>query len=304
MFKIQEVIKDLKSMVAIGVDYLAQCAGNLITSSRDKAEDVSLEEMGRRVKIALRALEGEDLSTSGAATTREKTSQEISQDMVASSSVDPLKLSDEKLRSFIVKLCEMPDICDEETDPDEILRRQMRVEAKRIIANHRRDMQLSVSAPLTTDINNNPLYDCAVHGDIKEVSLLLPTKDSESSALKGTIRFKSEKSLQMNQQPIDELRKEEQTSKQADFWFEVKMKMTEGFSIVGATLYENTNALSIDHFKSHSPLPKSTYKAAAHFYCESDPSNPGIFELYCYSSWNRLTDLSNVLVFHVKEATK
>lgn len=80
--------------------------------------------------------------------------------------------------------------------------------------------------------------------------------------------------------------------------------MTEGFSIVGATLYENTNALSIDHFKSHSPIPKSTTKEVAHFDCESDPSNPSIFELYCYSSRHRLTGLSNVLVFHVKEDAK
>jgi hypothetical protein len=239
---------------------------------------------------------------------------------------DPQKMSDERLRQFLWKIFETPDVFDDETDPEEIQKRQLRVEAKRTIANHRRDIRLSVTAPLTTDRNKNPLYHCAVLGETKEVSLLLPTKDFESRVLKGTIRLKSEKSVKANQQPIVELPKKEpketdslislpadglprreerpDTSELADFWFEVQMKLAEGFSIVGATLFENTNALSIDQFKSDSPIPKSTAKAVAHFDCESDPSNPDLFELYCYSSLDRLRGLSSVLVFQVKETAK
>lgn len=238
---------------------------------------------------------------------------------------NPQKMSDERLRQFLWKIIETPDVFDDETDPKEILRRQMRVEAKRTIANYRRDIRLSVSAPLATDRNKNPLFYCDL-GEIQTVSLHLPTKDSESRVLQGTIRLKSEKSVQANQQSIVELPKKEpkekdspislpadglprkeaapDTSKLAVFWFELAMTLSEGVSIVGATLFENTNSLSIDHFKSHSPIPKSMAKAVAHFDCESDPSNRSLFELSCYSSLNRLTDLSSVLVFQVKEAPK
>jgi hypothetical protein len=156
--------------------------------------------------------------------------------------------------------------------------------------------------------------------------LLLSPKDSAPFVVDGTIRSKNEYSVESNQKPIAEVPKKESkvtdsgislpadsmrrkeatpdTSKLADFWFELSVPLPEGFSIVAATLFENTQALSIDQFKSHSPIPESTAKAVAHFDCESNPSNPNQFDLYCYSSWDRVTNLSSVLVFQVKEVAK
>lgn len=66
MSNIKEVIKDLKSVRTIALDWLDRVASNLINSSQDKAGDLSLEEMSRRVNLALLALQGKDVSTKAA----------------------------------------------------------------------------------------------------------------------------------------------------------------------------------------------------------------------------------------------
>ena len=66
MSNIKEVIKDLKSVSTIALDWLERVASNLINSSQDKAGDLSLEEMSRRVNLALLALQGKDVSTKAA----------------------------------------------------------------------------------------------------------------------------------------------------------------------------------------------------------------------------------------------
>jgi len=239
---------------------------------------------------------------------------------------DPINMSDIELREFVRKIIDTPEDFDDEIDPEERQKMQMRVEAKRFFANRRRDIRLSVSAPLVTDSNTNPLYDCVTFGDTQQVRLLLSPKDSVPFVVDGTIRSKIEKSVESNQKPIVEVPKKESkvtdsgislpaasmrrkeatpdTSKLADFWFELSMPLPEGFSIVAATLFENRLALLIDQFTIHSPIPESTAKAVAHFDCESNPSNPNQFDLYCYSSWDRVTNLSSVLVLQVKEASK
>jgi hypothetical protein len=64
--------------------YLAQAAGILVK----KAEKLSLEEISRRLDGALRALRGEDVSTSAGVPTAQKTSLQIAEDMVKSYAFD------------------------------------------------------------------------------------------------------------------------------------------------------------------------------------------------------------------------
>jgi hypothetical protein len=80
-----QVIEDKVAQAATLLSsYLAQAAGILVK----KAEKLSLEEISRRLDGALRALRGEDVSTSAGVTTAQKTSLQIAEDMVKSYAFD------------------------------------------------------------------------------------------------------------------------------------------------------------------------------------------------------------------------
>jgi hypothetical protein len=80
-----QVIEDKVAQAATLLSsYLAQAAGILVK----KAEKLSLEEISRRLDGALRALRGEDVSTSAGVPTAQKTSLQIAEDMVKSYAFD------------------------------------------------------------------------------------------------------------------------------------------------------------------------------------------------------------------------
>ena len=64
--------------------FVAQAAAGLV----NKAETLSVDEMSRRLDGALRALRGEDVSTSAGVTTAQKTSLQIAKEMVKSYAFD------------------------------------------------------------------------------------------------------------------------------------------------------------------------------------------------------------------------
>ena len=84
MTALQVVTEKVAEVIKLAAGFLAQAAAGLLS----KAETLSVDEMSRRLDGALRALRGEDLSTSGAVATAQKTSLEIAQEMVNSYKFD------------------------------------------------------------------------------------------------------------------------------------------------------------------------------------------------------------------------
>jgi hypothetical protein len=89
---VQEVIGKAQEVIGIAVGYIRQAASRLLTTASEKADGLSFEEMSRRlVDGALRALRGEEVSTSGAATnplTTAKPPLQLAQEMVDSYTFD------------------------------------------------------------------------------------------------------------------------------------------------------------------------------------------------------------------------
>ena len=80
-----EVVAGKESPVAnLNATVVSQAASNPVS----KAESLSLEDMSRRLDGALRALRGEEVSTSGSAATAQRTSLQIAHEMVDSYAFD------------------------------------------------------------------------------------------------------------------------------------------------------------------------------------------------------------------------
>jgi hypothetical protein len=88
MSTIQAVIDKAKAVVKIARDYVSQATSILVGTASEKADLLTLEEMSRRLDIAVRALRGEDVSTSAGVTTAQKTSLQIAKEMVESYAFD------------------------------------------------------------------------------------------------------------------------------------------------------------------------------------------------------------------------
>ena len=84
MSTFQGVTEKVAEVTQLAAGFLAQAAGILVK----KAEKLSLEEISRRLDGALRALRGEDVSTSAGVPTAQKTSLQIAEDMVKSYAFD------------------------------------------------------------------------------------------------------------------------------------------------------------------------------------------------------------------------
>ena len=84
MSTFQGVTEKVAEVTQLAAGFLAQAAGILVK----KAEKLSLEEISRRLDGALRALRGEDVSTSAGVTTAQKTSLQIAEEMVKSYEFD------------------------------------------------------------------------------------------------------------------------------------------------------------------------------------------------------------------------
>jgi hypothetical protein len=84
MSAFQVITEKVAEVTKLAAGFLAQAAAGLV----NKAETLSVDEISRRLDGALRALRGEEVSTSGAATTTQKTSLQIAQDMVESYKFD------------------------------------------------------------------------------------------------------------------------------------------------------------------------------------------------------------------------
>jgi hypothetical protein len=84
MSAFQAVTEKVAEVTKLAAGLLAQAAASLV----GQAEKLSLEEMSRRLDGALRALRGEDVSTSAGVTTAQKTSLQIAKDMVESYAFD------------------------------------------------------------------------------------------------------------------------------------------------------------------------------------------------------------------------
>ena len=84
----QVVIEKAKEVGKIALDYVSQAASKLVGSASEKAGDLSLAEMSRRLDGALRVLRGEEVSISGAAAPEQKTSLQITHKMMESYSFD------------------------------------------------------------------------------------------------------------------------------------------------------------------------------------------------------------------------
>jgi len=80
----QEITEKVAELTKLAAGFLAQAAAGLVNT----AGTLSLDEISRRLDGALKALRGEEVSTLGAATTREKTPLEIAQAMVESYKFD------------------------------------------------------------------------------------------------------------------------------------------------------------------------------------------------------------------------
>jgi len=84
MSSFQVVTEKVDDVAKLTAGFVSQAAAGLV----NLAESLSLDEMSRRLDIALRALRGEDVSTSGAVATTQKTSLQIAQEMVESYAFD------------------------------------------------------------------------------------------------------------------------------------------------------------------------------------------------------------------------
>lgn len=84
MSSFEVVAAKVADVAKLTAGFVSQAAAGLV----NKAESLSLDEISRRLDGALRALRGEDVSTSAAATTTQKTSLQIAQEMVNSYNFD------------------------------------------------------------------------------------------------------------------------------------------------------------------------------------------------------------------------
>jgi|GEM_PF-3258289 len=84
MSSLQVVAEKVAQVASLTAGFLSQGASILV----GKAEKLSLDEMSRRLDGALRALRGDEVSTSAGVTTTQKTSLQIAQDMVDSYAFD------------------------------------------------------------------------------------------------------------------------------------------------------------------------------------------------------------------------
>jgi len=84
MSSFQVVAEKVAEVTKLAAGFLAQAAASLVS----KADALSPDEISRRLDGALRALRGEDVSTSAGVTTAQKTSLQIAEDMVKSYAFD------------------------------------------------------------------------------------------------------------------------------------------------------------------------------------------------------------------------
>jgi hypothetical protein len=84
MSAFQAVTEKVAEVTKLAAGFLAQAAASLV----GKADALSTDEMSRRLDGALRALRGEDVSTSAGVTTAQKTSLQIAKEMVESYAFD------------------------------------------------------------------------------------------------------------------------------------------------------------------------------------------------------------------------
>jgi hypothetical protein len=84
MSAFQAVTEKVAEVTKLAAGFLAQAAASLV----GKADALSTDEMSRRLDGALRALRGEDVSTSAGVTTAQKTSLQIAEEMVNSYAFD------------------------------------------------------------------------------------------------------------------------------------------------------------------------------------------------------------------------
>ena len=84
MSSFQVVAEKVAQVASLTTGFVAQAAASLVS----KADALSTDEMSRRLDGALRALRGEDVSTSAGVTTAQKTSLQIAEEMVKSYEFD------------------------------------------------------------------------------------------------------------------------------------------------------------------------------------------------------------------------
>lgn len=84
MSTFQVVKEKVAEVTKLAESFPARAAADIV----NKAESLSLDEMSSRLDGALRALRGEDVSTSAAAATAQKTSLQVAQEMVESYAFD------------------------------------------------------------------------------------------------------------------------------------------------------------------------------------------------------------------------
>jgi hypothetical protein len=84
MSSFQVVAEKVAQVASLTAGFVSQAAASLV----GKAEKLSLDEMSRRLDGGLRALRGEDVSTSAGVTTAQKTSLQIVEEMIKSYAID------------------------------------------------------------------------------------------------------------------------------------------------------------------------------------------------------------------------
>ena len=84
MRPVHMVVAKAAEVVRLTADFVSQAARSLGLSAAKKAEGLSLEEMTRRLDGALKALRGDEASTTSAPATLQRTPLQIAEEMVAS----------------------------------------------------------------------------------------------------------------------------------------------------------------------------------------------------------------------------